>query len=647
MEDNKTTMEQATELLEQRMKQERKALATFVEIYNQCQNKNERKTIFDMLVKAYYTPNKEELQSNYVRNLEVLKQYPYFWGKSFYEYEELPFQLFPASKEYFYCYNKEKDCFLGEYDATTDNQMRYFFENVDEPLKVENEDNFYNLNFLNDNVRASEDYAGDNHIYLFYDTPEPLERLMMTCDLGFVLKQRKFVFLVGEENKKRYPLDFQKEFGIDYTACQPKELSVNDIKRIIFGWRLIGCSGTSFLADVMDFHPDLLTIPDCAVYTYMNLYTKQLQGKTLSEAVSFLKKLPDKDPRKISIMRLVSTEYGYFHPHLPESTVKKFNRVSAEEFLTVLESVLAEFPCPSAREWLIGFYLAYSRCHGRSFGRLIPALFFYPHDEMFETREIRWDIPRFYFDLVGSFPYHKVIALIRNPISQAGSMVSLWLQKPSVRNAQGEIDRVIFCDMVYMCLRPKDFYFSLKHPLRESIRVVRFEDLKLNPKATFASMGEFLNIPVTQSMFHTTWCGLTANGLSSETKVFEGFDPAPVYKSYDQYLGVFDKYRIELLLQNRLEIYGYRAKYYDGQQFSDEEIFKMMEIPFLFESIKTAVPPERNSLYRDKGLQFIKYAAEIKKFPFPPDAADGDTEQSAPLPWLRPKEELLEQPLYH
>ena len=146
----------------------REAFAAFVEIYGQSQEKDERNEIFEILYTAFYAPNVDELRGNYEKNLQVLKGYPYFWDKVFHKFDDLAFQLFPISDEIFYCYDKEKDCFYGEYDAKTRHQIRYFFKNLDEPLFVEDEDNFYNLNFLNDNVRASEDYAGDNHIYLFY-----------------------------------------------------------------------------------------------------------------------------------------------------------------------------------------------------------------------------------------------------------------------------------------------------------------------------------------------------------------------------------------------------------------------------------------------------------------------------------------------
>ena len=610
----------------------------FAELANSYAEGQADPAVLHDLKEGFWKPNLGEMERTFQKNTAVLENYPFLLTKKFTAPTENDCLLFPLTDDLFYCYDQQRQV-LTPLTVESERETQYFFKDLIHPLFVESEYNLYNLRFLRDNVRQSEDFGGDNHVYLHYENVDAFSILLYYGDLEELCIDEKFVFLIGDE-KDLYPLDFKKRFGIAYDTCQPRELSVNEIKRMIFGWKIANASGTSFLADIMDFHPELLTIPDCVMYSFADLYTGQLKGKIRSEAISFLKRLPDGDPRKSGIMNLVRNHSGA----MSESLRKEFNRVSAKEFLTVLESVLAEFPCPSAREWLIGIFLTYSRCHGRSFGRIIPALFLYPHDDMFYLAGIEREKVNFYFDLVESFPYHKVVAVIRNPVTQAGSVANFITHgHPQARNAQGEIQFDPFYCVTFGSILPKDYYFPLSHPLRESIRVVRFEDLKLNPKATFARMAEFLNISVAQSMFRTTWCGLAKDGVSTENTVFEGFDPAPAYKAYDQYLSVFDKYRIELLLRNRIEIYGYRAKYYDGQQFSTEEITKMMELPFLFESIKTAVPPAKKQSSREAGMQFIKFAAAIKKFPF---AVNGSAEQFAPLPWLQPKEELLERPLY-
>lgn len=590
------------------------------------------------LTVGFWQPNLEEMESTFRKNVAALENYPFLLTKEFTAPTENSRLLFPLTDSLFYCFDQQRNA-LCPLIVESERETQYFFKELDHPLFVESEYNLHNLRFLRDNVRRSEDFAGDNHIYLHYEDANAFSVLLYYSDMEDLCGDEKFVFLIGDE-KDLYPLDFKTRFGKDYAACRSKEISVSEIKRIIFGWKITNIAGTSFLAEIMDYHPDLMTMPEGVMYSFADLYAGQLRGKTLSEAVSFLKKLPDGDSRKSGIMRMVRNN----SEQLSKSVREEFNRVSAEEFLTVLESVLAEIPRPSAREWLTGLFLAFSRCHGRSFGRVIPALFLYPHDDMFYLAGVNRDRVSFYLDLVGSYPYHKVIAVIRNPVTHAGAVANyMTVGHPKARNARGEIQLDPFYCVTFGSILPKDYYFPLQHPLRESIQIVRFEDLKLNPKAAIASMAEFLNIPITQSLFHTTWCGLEKDGISTENTAFAGFDPAPVYKTYDQYLSVFDKYRLELLLRYVIEAYGYRAKYYDGQQFSYEEIVKMMELPFLFESIKTVVPPEKKRSSRERGMQFIKFAAAIQTFPF---NVNGGTEQFAPLPWLRPKEELLEQPLY-
>lgn len=137
--------------------------------------------------------------------------------------------------------------------------MRYFFENLDRPLQVIDEDNLYNLAFLNDNVRRSEDFAGDNHIYLCYTSLEPLERLMLTCDLAPVLQQEKFVFLIEKKNWKRYPINFKKRYGFDYRKLSQSQLKIEEINRIYLN-QFYAYSGTDFFEGVLNGSDHILVM---------------------------------------------------------------------------------------------------------------------------------------------------------------------------------------------------------------------------------------------------------------------------------------------------------------------------------------------------------------------------------------------------
>lgn len=614
----------------------REAILNMITLYERGYR---RAQILEILNEACYAPNEEEMRSNFQEGAALLKTYPFVLGDAACEFEELPYRLYMVSETEFYIFDKEREAFTELYQWDDGSQFDLHTKEITSVVFLENETNYSRLRFLNDHIRRSEDLGYDNHIYLFYSSFDELAKLLLVVRLDQLLADRKFLFLLGEKNRV-CPLDFERRFGVDYQKCAPRGLRVEEVKRIVFGWKVENFTGTSFLADILDFHPHLITIPDCRAYSFYDLYTGQLRGKTVSEAVGYLNGLPDTDPEKTAVFNLL---------YYPSETVSKelseeLNRVSCREFLDELASVLAGIAYPSAREWLVGVYLAYANCHGRRFGRVVPALFIYPHDDMFYLARIRRENVEFYFDVIQSFPYHKLIALIRDPVTQAGSLINYAANgHPLARNEQGEIQADLFHSFAFSAIMPKDYYFPADHPLYRDTAVIRFEDLKLNPEAAFASMAEFLNIPVTESMYRTTWCGLDRAGVTTENAVFDGFDPAPVYKKYDQYLSLFDKYRIELLTRNYMEAYGYHFKYYDGQSFSDRDLATMMELPFLCESIPTAVPLEDRRQARSEAMNFIRFALAIKGVPFTVNQEAG---QYVLLRWLKPREDQLRTPLY-
>lgn len=611
------------------------AFLSLLEIHDGCVTEEEKNNILNIIRDIYYTPNEEALKSNYEKNLGLLNNYPYILGSSLPGFKELPITIYPIDNGSYYFCGKEPSGAFCKYEPESSKKMRYFFENVENQLKVYDEDNLYNLTFLNDNVRSSEDIAEDNHIYLMYSSAEPLERLMLVCDLESVLAQQKFVFLMGEENFAKYPVDFKTEFDIDYSQNVYKEIELDDIKRMIFGWKTMNVAGTSFLADIMDFHPDLLTIPDCLLQMGFPVrFREQLIGKSANEAISFLRSLSDKDEQKSWVVQLLSGDETIGVKNIPTG-----------RFLDALTGVLKDKSKPTSKEWLTAIYLAYSRCRQRKFNRrIIPALFVYPHDDLFYIAGMARDQLDLYFNIVLDFPYHKVVTCVRDPITHAGSTIRFMTKThKNALNNSGKIQLDPFYCFAFGCFLPKDIFFITQHPLYSDMRVVRFEDLKLNPEAAIGSLTEFLNIPLTPSLYKTTFCGVSNKGWSTSGDLFEGFDPKPIFNEHKEYLSVFDKYRIELALVKEYEAYGYKPMYYDGQEFTDDEKMEMMEIPFLCESMETVVPPANLRAGRDSGMKFIKFRLDIKQFPFMIAGIDGNI---APIPWLRPKEEMLRVPLY-
>ena len=97
--------------------------------------------------------------------------------------------------------------------------------------------------------------------------------------------------------------------------------------------------------------------------------------------------------------------------------------------------------------------------------------------------------------------------------------------------------------------------------------LVRFEDGKLNPTATFNALAKFLDLPYTESM---TYCssreGINPESLEGNVK---GFDPATVYRTYDDYADDADRAMLEYFMRDAYEQYGYDFHYYKGEMVDD------------------------------------------------------------------------------
>ena len=92
--------------------------------------------------------------------------------------------------------------------------------------------------------------------------------------------------------------------------------------------------------------------------------------------------------------------------------------------------------------------------------------------------------------------------------------------------------------------------------------LVRFEDGKLNPRATFTALAAFLDLPYTQSM---TYCSRNGERDPESLKGNDrGFDPAAIYRTYEDYLGREERVYLEYLMGDVYQRYGYDFQYYDG-----------------------------------------------------------------------------------
>lgn len=531
-----TRFQQAIELFHQA--EYYKSFLQFAKLYEEG---FQPETIMDLLVQSFYAPNEEEMKAVYQRNLALLQAYPYCWDKEFSAFDDLNFLLFPVCDGVYFGFDRQTRRFIAPYKPEAERTPDYFFATLDKQLFVEDEVHYYHLKFLNDTVRRSEDYAGDNHIYLYYENPDYLAALMLVTDLEALLDQQKFVFLIGTKNRARYPINFKKQFGIDYKSMKPQLLRIEELNRFCF-WYKHAHSGTVFSLGVLGANEHTIVYSGHDFHTYSVIqgetmyFTKEFQNamRDMNGAytVSKLKEICEKDGNDIHLANL-------------------------SEFLDWLDNTYGV-----EKTYTIGFLFRafFLFLHWKEKGcirtRIAPVIIFDPH---------MWDSSVF-IPLVQSFPYHAVLTCFREPIR---TFASCYWRGLVVWN-KFQTQFVLASDYTYTQF--------LNQALKARYYGYRFEDLKLHPEQMCRKICKFLNIPYDKKM-------LRADAVyhGNDGKDVRGFETTAVNRNIDSVFSEFDRIRLQIFYEPIHKYYGYPT--FDSEEYKlpDEEINQLFSYPFRFE----------------------------------------------------------------
>ena len=505
----------------------RVAYTTFVSLYNRGLFQEE---LMELMLQAFYRPNVKEQRRRYRENCERLSRYPYLFRKDFLAFDQLPIQFFPFDDRGYLPYDRKERRF-GDYINLNNPVIdRYFFKDLENPILAEDVYSQYQLEYLNDNVRKSEWIGRENHIYLHYTRWEVFCSFLQCLDLHELLRDRKLVFLVEEEIEE-YPIDFQARFGIDYSKYPVKPLEIWEVQRLIWHTQLSAHNGGDFFNEIFYGHPNLLALESI------------MFDNTYNEAAKLLDRLKEVKP--------------------------------GQQFVSQTMRELAQIPNPTMKDALVAIFWDQREKTWKNVdpaARIVPALFFQPH------------FPNIYFDIVRdqktgktvlhseeyerirtsplfqSFKYVKTFTPMRRPTTSYGATVRFMYDDACRREG-------LVIDMALNRLLNRSYMVDVQDRLYRDSVLVRFEDGKLNPKATFTALAEFLDLPYTESM---TYCsgvsGINPESLKGNDR---GFDPAAIYRTYDAYTNDADRAVIEYFLRDVYEYYGYDFHYYKGEKVDE------------------------------------------------------------------------------
>ncbi len=520
----------------------------FRDLYNQGHFQEQ---ILPLMAGAFYEPNVKELESRYQQNCRLLKKYPYLFRKDFLPFEQLPILFFPYDENGYVPFFPDRRRFGDYINFKNPVVSRNFFRDLEKPILADDVYSQYELEYLNDNVRRSEYIGRENHVYLHYADWGIFCAHLQCLDLHRLLKDEKLIFLIGGDIQ-RYPIDFKAEYGIDYSRCPLKPVGVREINRLIWHTQLSAHNGGDFFNEVFDAHPNMLVLSSIMI-------------EELTGSIDAMKEKMDRAKSLREALELF--------PDWPAARVEELYRINGRQEKDFAAAVFLENPISSAgQDWS---------------SRIAPAVFLQPHfprivynlyvergsgrtvleSEDYETVQ---NMPLF-----RQFKYIKTFTPMRRfTTSYCGSMRFIYY---NVKTG-GTISRDTNCqnvvsDMISEYIANRSFMADPEDRLYQDSILVRFEDAKLNPLATFTALAAFLDVPYAESM---TRCTEGGKDFCTPGNV-KGFDTASVYRTYDEFANNSERCFIEYFLRDAYAYYGYDFHYYDGTPMDDDRVQALID----------------------------------------------------------------------
>lgn len=538
-----------------------------------------------LLTGAFYEPNIKELRGRYERNVKLLKKYPYLFRKDFPSFEELPIQFYPYTKDCYIPFFPARQEFGEFIDIRKSVISRNFFKDLEKPVLAAEVYSQYELEYLRDNVRRS-DYVGrENHVYLHYQDWGTFCAYLQCWNMRPLLEEEKLVFLIGEEIAQ-YPIDFKERFGIDYSQYPLKPIGIREITRMIWLSQLLSHNGIFFFSEVLDGHPNIL----CAPTQMMDDVEKGL-GEW---------------KKNVKGIRSVAA--------IPKNK-EEINRLRRELYL---------LKDATDKDILASYYLGDERCRVGldPASRITPALLFSPHFGNISYRlrvDTKQNLTVLYSpeyekirnsSIFKNFKYIKSVAPFRRPTtSSAASVRYMWRgAQESWENPDEDTQKLIGDDVNSRVLN-RSYLIDWQDRLFQDSVLVRFEDGKLNPKATFTALAEFLDLPYTESMTYCSQFG--ERDPESWRSDARGFDPRAVYETYPDFLGKSERYFMEYFLRDVYKAYGYDFQYYDGQPMDEARVEELCShFDTIDHYIQTSVKNAKANLKVPEGIDISDISQE-------------------------------------
>lgn len=609
----------------------------FQELYSQG---HFREDCLSIMTQAFYEPNVKALKKRYEKNCRLLEKYPCIFRKDFVPFEDLPIRFYPYDDNGYLPFYVGEERFGDYLNFKNPVVSRNFFKDLDKPILADSVISQYELEYLHDNVRDSEYVGRDNHVYLHYPDWGKFCAYLQCWNLRPLLEKKKLVFLIGEE-LEQYPIDFKERFGVDYSQYPPQPVRIREINKLIWHTQLSAHNGGDFFNEVFDGHPNLLGASSIE-FESMKEVVEKVKGylNSAHNAAQACILLPEWSPQVVRELYLMG------------------DRTDKDIFVSYFLGQQS-------------YTAALDDC-----SRIAPALFFQPHffnpqctletdgsGQMIQSSDTLEELHACRF--LKEFKYIKTFTPIRR-ITNSYAATVRYMYRISKRMEKAKKKdpkraKAVVSDVISERVLNRSYMVDPEDRLYRDSILVRFEDGKLNPKATFTALAAFLDLPYTESM---TYCSDgERRDPHPETK---GFDPVSVYRTYDGFANDAERYFLEYFMRDVYKNYGYDFQYYDTG-IVDEEKAKELIAGFttlngymretwkktIIHQTDIPLPEENLGQFQDWLLDEYIRKAEENRVKIAKSLLRGlrfvnrNGQPLRMMPMLKPDPAQLEQPLYH
>lgn len=523
-------------------------LAAYTTFYNLYNRNLFRDDCLSIMTGAFYVPNIKPQKNRYEKNCAALSKYPYLFRRDFPAFEDLPIRFYPYDDKGYLPFSPAREHFDPYVDFNNPVISRNFFHNLDNPILAKDVYSQYELEYLYDNVRPSEDIGRENHIYLHYESWETFCAHLQVLNIRRLLDKKKIVFLFGEE-LSRYPIDFKEEYGINYSQYPVKPIGVQDIHRLIWHTQLSSDNGGDFFNEVFDNHPNLICLPSVMMETVEKGIQNCKDKFAEVDKVIAAGGAPTVDSQRVADL--------YYNKGRTDKDIVATLFMEKDDYMSGLDHA----------------------------ARICPPLFFQPHFGNITYDMTHGDHDRTVllckeYDKIRNSPvfkafkYIKTFTPLRRFTTSEAATFRWQIEKCNVLDTGGQ-QKGVASDLALDRALNRSFMIDPEDRLYKDSVLVRFEDGKTNPEATFRALAAFLDLPYTDSMTYCSEKGV--HDVETAEGNVVGFDTATVYRTYDDYATDDERAFIEFCLRDAYEYYGYDFHYYDGGPVDEAQIEKWVE----------------------------------------------------------------------